>query len=233
MARKIRLVGLTVCNYPAVATRVEAVDASAPPRVRLRLALAAVALLAAAGSVALLVFWLAVRDYAPLKFASGQYGVSGAVRSVIPVEGSEGKTVYFAPQTRHARMSGYFDLTNTGDRPVRLERVYTERLIPGATPSFAIVHARIQTEPVNSSFSPRYSKPFRPLTIQPDQSVFLVLDYRTACSPTTPVGGSATGSWVDIRYSYLHVFHRTRTVDLPFAVAVQCRGKLPESTPVP
>jgi hypothetical protein len=46
------------------------------------------------------------------------------------------------------------------------------------------------------------------------------------------VGGSAVGGWADIRYSYLYVFHRARRVDLPFAVAVQCRGKLPASAPV-
>jgi hypothetical protein len=138
--------------------------------------------------------------------------------------------VHFAPQVRHAKLTTYFDLTNTGKRAVRLERIYTHRLIPGATPSFAIVRARMQTEPVNHGFSPRYATQFHPLTLQPGQSVFLVLDYRTACSPTTLVGGAAVGHWVQIRYSYLHLFHRTRTVDTPQAVAVQCRGKLPASS---
>lgn len=178
----------------------------------------------------LLIGWLSLRDYTPFKGQYSEYGpISGVARTVRPVAGSDGKTVFFAEQRNRGLMAVAFDFRNSGNHPVRLERVYTDDF-PGSHFTIYLADVRMQTKGVGRGMRPDSFKPFHSVTINPDRAVYLVFDYRTRCFSDSPVGSQTSINEMRVRYSYLHVFHRTEWLKLPFGVVMQCKGKLPAST---
>jgi hypothetical protein len=196
-------------------------------------AIAVVALLALLVAALL---WL--RAYAPLAAwdegaFNGGYGPGpGIVRIVDPATGSGGKTVYFADPGLHGSASAGFDIHNAGRFAVRLDGVVVGSP-PRGGPSMAITGASLLRNP--RVMSPTETRPFSPVTLEPDGYVHLVLRYATACSPDSLRlrGGNSSLAAIDtvtLRYTYLHVFHRTQTVEAPYAMTLQCGGTLPAST---
>jgi hypothetical protein len=178
---------------------------------------------------ALLIGWLSLRNYKPFDGTYSEYAaISGVARVIDPATGSQGKTVYFAEQRKRGRMSLAFDFRNSGNHAVRLERIYPEDF-PGSRFSIYLAGARIQTN-VGHGMRLASFEPFHPVTINPDRAVYLMLDYRTRCFPGGPIGDQTSINQMRVRYSYLHVFHRTEWLNLPFGVVMQCTGKLPAST---
>jgi hypothetical protein len=203
-------------------------------RVVLWTAIGVVALLVAL----LLAAFLWLRGYAPLTgfedgAFNGAYGPGpGIARIVDPADGSGGRTVFFAEPGLRGTAAAGFDLWNFGRFAVRLDGVVMHSRPPSA-PSMAITGAALLRDP--RVVSPNATRQFSPVTIQPDGYVHLELRYATACSPSSlrQRGHNSTDVAIDsvtLRYSYLRVFHRTQTVEAPYAVTLQCGGKLPAST---
>jgi hypothetical protein len=177
----------------------------------------------------LLIVWLSLRDYKPFDGTYTEFApISGVARQILPVTGSEGKTVFFAEQRKRGQMSLAFDFRNSGNHSVRLERIYAEDF-PGSHFTIYLAGARIQTT-LGRGMRPSAFVPFHPVTINPDRAVYLMLDYRTRCFSDSLVGSQTSINEMRVRYSYLHVFHRTEWLKLPFGVVMQCKGKLPAST---
>jgi hypothetical protein len=72
--------------------------------------------------------------------------------------------------------------------------------------------------------------PFEPVTINPGDSRYLVLQLRIGeTSVCTIRGGSGIPTDPDLRYRTLGIVPRTGTVELPFTVVTVCGDELPPS----
>jgi len=183
-----------------------------------------VLLVAAVAAVALYV-WLG--SYTPLAaldtdFAPG----SGVGADVQPVAGSGGKPVFFPAYRRGRAFEAAFTLRNTGRFQVTITGLAPEA--PDAHPWVGPV-ALLGTDSAMASADPGDLLPFQDVKLARGDTAILVVRYRLDCRRAKATTPDVYSNRIRLRFSYLSLFHRTQTVNLPFAVTLRCVGGPPAS----
>ena len=170
--------------------------------------------------------WLWLRGYTPIGWQDGALGPGpGTLRTVViqAATGSEGKPVIAASRAKPGSFSVFFDLHNSAPFTVRVEGpagsdFFPERLLMGL-PSTSHDQATLL--------------PFRPFDLAPDQrrriGVEITVPPGKTCRPGLR-GVHITQDVVGLRFSFLHVFHRSASVEMPIVADLVC-GKLPPPYP--
>jgi hypothetical protein len=159
-----------------------------------------------------------VSRYAPLEWTDGGFGPgqTNLARVADPAVGSDGKVVYFPRYRPGGRFSYGFDVSNSGPLAVRLDGFERDD-------SFV---APLRIEGLGLEQRPHVqvidgAAPFHPVTVQPGESVWLVVHLRMSCAHMARGAGS-TLERIRLRFTYLKFFHRNAWVEPPAAVTLDC-----------
>ncbi|HKI92639.1 MAG TPA: hypothetical protein VJ986_10090 [Gaiellaceae bacterium] len=197
-------------------------DRSHGPAQVLRFAglLAGAVLVVVAVALAALYLWL--RTYAPLQavafgFAPGP-GIGAAIQAAV---GSGGKEVFFPLYRRGKPFDAGFTLHNSGHFAVTVTGIAPET--PQQPPWIGPVAVRGAAS-VSTTAGVGRTHPFRPIDLTAGDTAALVVRFDTACPASHGRTDPVYTDRVRLRYSYLHIFHKTQTVELPFAVTLRCTG---------
>lgn len=175
--------------------------------------------LVAASFVAAGAVWLFTYD--PLAWEDGTSGGPVSSLSWSSVENGVDYPVYYVSATKTGTFNVGFEVTNTGKLPVKVVGL-------GTPTAFSLVQmGRYSTDdvPGGGHFAGGIV-PFEPVTIDPGDSRYVVLQLKTteaSCSP----GATMTYSHPPFRYQTLGVISRTATVEAPFRVVGVCSDTPP------
>ena len=205
----------------------ELVRAAPPKRHRLRrttLVVLAGTLVLAIGAAALAGYlWL--RSYDPLTWWDGTFGMPTGSLEYVIVEDGVHDPVFYVSAEEPGTFSVGFDVTNTGRLPVEVQGL----ALGGELSGLRMGRAGTWVDSSREGFD-RAIVPFEPVTIDPGDGRYLVLQFRiteeTACGPMYAPGTARGFSDVSLRYRYVGGFEKTATVQPPFTVVLTC-GKLP------
>jgi len=193
----------------------------APRRLITRRRVLVAALFAAAAIIAGGVVWLLTDD--PL--AQGSVGgAPGGTARWTSVDTGAGDIVYYVSAAEPAAFEIGYDLANEGRLPVTIQGI-------GSPSAFTLAGmARYPTLEEPDRQVAGAIVPFEPVTIDPGDARFLVLQIRIAGESVCATGGGrGLPSDPTFRYRTLGVVPRTATVELPFTVVTVCGDELPPS----
>ena len=192
-----------------------------PARV-LRFAGVLVAAVLVVVAVALAALYLWLRTYAPLQavdfgFAPGP-GIGAAIQAAV---GSGGKEVFFPVYRKGRPFDAGVTLHNAGHFSVTVTGLVPET--PQQPPWVGPVAVR-GASTVSTTAGVGRTHLFRPLLLTAGDTAALVVRFETACPSSRGRIDPVYTDRIQLRYSYLHIFHKTQTVELPFAVTLRCTG---------
>jgi hypothetical protein len=168
-------------------------------------------------------FWL--RAYDPLAWAGGTFGAPSGSLEWKQIEDAVHGPVYYVSAEETGAFEVGVDVTNTGELPLELVGL-------GMVSELAGLRMGRNGTWVDSNGAGKPVVPFRPITIEPDEGRYLVLQFRvaleTACGPSFAPGTTRTFDTASLRYRYAGAFERSAAVELPFTVVLAC-GDLPPS----
>ena len=165
--------------------------------------------------------WLLTHD--PLAEGSVGGAPGGTVRWT-SVDTGAGDTVYYVSAAKPGSFEIGYDLANEGRLPVTIQGI--------ASPSaFGLSGmARYPTFEEQDRHVAGDIVPFEPVTIDPGDARFLVLQVRFAGeSLCSTAGVRGLPSDPEFEYRTLGLVPRTATVELPFTVVTVCGDELPPS----